>query len=113
MGVLVELFMIDVDDLVWCVDIVIEVIGGIELVCLLILVVMEYGVLVVMVNKVLLVEDGLMLYVVVDKYGVDLYFEVVVVGVILFVCLVCELFVGDCIWCVFGIVNGIINYVFD
>lgn len=71
------------------------------------------GVDVVMVNKVLFVIYGFELFEVVDCVGVFVYYEVVVVGVIFIICLLCDLFVGDCVVWIMGIVNGIINYIFD
>lgn len=96
-GVLIELLIDDIEEFVVCedVDIVVEVMGLVELLCKVILGVFECGKFVVMVNKVLFVIFIGELVQVVESVYVDLYFEVVVVGVILVICLFIQLLVGD------------------
>ena len=64
------------------VDVVIEVIGGIEPARSLILTALEHGASVVTANKALLAEDGPTLYAAADKAQRDLYFEAAVAGAI-------------------------------
>jgi homoserine dehydrogenase len=56
------------------VDLVIEVIGGIEPARTLILTALEHGASVVTANKALLAEDGARLFAAAEQAGVDLYF---------------------------------------
>ncbi|MGH3336101.1 MAG: hypothetical protein ACRDOZ_09810 [Nocardioides sp.] len=64
------------------VDLVIEVIGGIEPARSLILSALENGASVVTANKALLAEDGPTLFEAADKAGRDLYYEAAVAGAI-------------------------------
>ena len=64
------------------VDLVVEVIGGIEPARPLILAAMENGASVVTANKALLAEDGSTLFAAAEKAGRDLYFEAAVAGAI-------------------------------
>lgn len=92
-------------------DVVIEVIGGIEPARTLILSAMEHGASVVSANKALLAEDGATLYAAADKHSVDLYYEAAVAGAIPLLRPLRESLVGDKIRRVLGIVNGTTNFI--
>jgi homoserine dehydrogenase len=92
-------------------DVVIEVIGGIEPARTLILDAMEHGASVVTANKALLAEDGATLYAAADKHGVDLYYEAAVAGAIPLLRPLRESLVGDKVRRVLGIVNGTTNFI--
>src|SRR6478752_10850250 len=64
------------------VDLVVEVIGGIEPARSLILAALENGKSVVTANKALLAEDGPTLFEAAEKVGCDLYYEAAVAGAI-------------------------------
>jgi homoserine dehydrogenase len=93
------------------VDVVVEVIGGIEPARSLILAAMEHGCSVVTANKALLAEDGVTLYAAAEKYGVDLYYEAAVAGAIPLLRPLRESLAGDKVHRVLGIVNGTTNYI--
>jgi homoserine dehydrogenase len=93
------------------VDIVVEVIGGIEPARSLLLGAMEHGAAVVTANKALLAEDGATLYAAADKHGVDLYYEASVAGAIPLLRPLRESLAGDRVRRVLGIVNGTTNYI--
>ncbi|PSL06696.1 homoserine dehydrogenase [Haloactinopolyspora alba] len=95
------------------VDLVIEVIGGIEPARTLIHTAMERGASVVTANKALLAEDGVGLHTAADKHGVDLYYEAAVAGAIPLLRPLRESLAGDRIQRVLGIVNGTTNYILD
>ena len=93
------------------VDVVIEVIGGIEPARSLILAALEAGSSVVTANKALLAEDGATLFTAADKHGGDLYYEAAVAGAIPLLRPLRESLVGDKVRRVLGIVNGTTNYI--
>ncbi|HEU4675009.1 MAG TPA: homoserine dehydrogenase [Motilibacteraceae bacterium] len=93
------------------VDLVVEVIGGIEPARSLILAAMENGASVVSANKALLAEDGPTLHAAAEKHGVDLYYEASVAGAIPILRPLRESLVGDRVRKVLGIVNGTTNYI--
>jgi homoserine dehydrogenase len=95
------------------VDLVIEVIGGIEPARSLILTALQHGASVVTANKALLAEDGATLFTAAEQAGVDLYFEAAVAGAIPIIRPLRESLVGDEITSVIGIVNGTTNYILD
>jgi len=95
------------------VDLVIEVIGGIEPARPLILAALENGASVVTANKALLAEDGPTLYEAAEKAGRDLYFEAAVAGAIPILRPLRESLSGDRVTRVMGIVNGTTNYILD
>jgi homoserine dehydrogenase len=64
------------------VDVVVEVIGGIEPARGLILAALENGASVVTANKALLAEDGATLFEAAEKHAADLYYEAAVAGAI-------------------------------
>jgi homoserine dehydrogenase len=93
------------------VDVVIEVIGGIEPARSLILAALEAGSSVVTANKALLAEDGATLFTAADKHGGDLYYEAAVAGAIPLLRPLRESLAGDRVRRVLGIVNGTTNYI--
>ncbi|MCW2914676.1 MAG: Homoserine dehydrogenase [Actinomycetia bacterium] len=95
------------------VDIVIEVIGGIEPARALILAAMKTGKAVVSANKALLAEDGETIFGAAREYGMDLYYEASVAGAIPLLRPLRESLVGDHVQRVLGIVNGTTNYILD
>ncbi|HNV09930.1 MAG TPA: homoserine dehydrogenase [Propionibacteriaceae bacterium] len=101
--------LLDRDDL----DVVIEVIGGIEPARTLILQAIRRGASVVTANKALLAQDGETLFAAAERAGVDLYFEAAVAGAIPIIRPLRESLVGDEITTVMGIVNGTTNYILD
>lgn len=95
------------------VDLVVEVIGGIEPARSLILAALESGASVVTANKALLAEDGATLFEAAEKAGRDLYYEAAVAGAIPIIRPLRESLVGDTVTRVLGIVNGTTNYILD
>ncbi len=95
------------------VDIVVEVIGGIEPARSLVLAAIAAGSSVVTANKALLAAHGPELYSAAEAAGVDLYFEAAVAGAIPIIRPLRESLVGDEITTVMGIVNGTTNFILD
>jgi homoserine dehydrogenase len=95
------------------VDVVVEVIGGIEPARSLILAALEHGASVVTANKALLADDGPTLFEAADKAGRDLYYEAAVAGAIPIVRPLRESLAGDKVTRVLGIVNGTTNFILD
>ena len=95
------------------VDIVVEVIGGIEPARSLILAAMERGKPVVSANKALLAEHGEEIHRVSRDYGADLYYEAAVAGAIPILRPLRESLAGDTVHRVMGIVNGTTNFILD
>ena len=95
------------------VDLVIEVIGGIEPARSLILAALENGASVVTANKALLAEDGPTLFEAAEKAGRDLYYEAAVAGAIPILRPLRESLAGDKVTRVLGIVNGTTNFILD
>lgn len=93
------------------IDLIIELIGGIEPARSLLLAAMASGKSVVTANKTLLAEDGIALYDAAEKYKVDLYYEAAVAGAIPLLRPIRESMAGDQIERVLGIVNGTTNYI--
>jgi homoserine dehydrogenase len=93
------------------VDLVVEVIGGIEPVRSLLLAAFEAGRSVVSANKALLADDGVELHAAAAKAGVDLYYEAAVAGAIPLLRPLRESLAGDQLRRVVGIVNGTTNYI--
>ncbi len=108
-----SLFTTDAHELVGRgdIDVVVEVIGGIEPARSLLLKAMENGASVVTANKALLAEDGATLHAAAEKHGVDLYFEASVAGAIPLLRPLRESLAGDKVHRVLGIVNGTTNYI--
>ena len=95
------------------VDIVIEVIGGIEPARSLLLAAMKAGKSVVTANKALLAEHGEQIHAASRAYGADLYYEASVAGAIPLLRPLRESLAGDTVHRVLGIVNGTTNFILD
>ena len=93
------------------IDLVIEVIGGIDPAKDLILKALNNGKSVVTANKALLAKHGAELYAAADKANVDLYYEAAVAGAIPILRPLRESLVGDHVIRIMGIVNGTTNYI--
>ncbi|MFE6406133.1 homoserine dehydrogenase [Streptomyces sp. NPDC057837] len=95
------------------IDVVVEVIGGIEPARSLITTAFEHGASVVSANKALLAQDGAALHAVAGEHGKDLYYEAAVAGAIPLIRPLRESLAGDKINRVMGIVNGTTNFILD
>ena len=93
------------------VDLVVEVIGGIEPARTLLLAAIGAGKSVVSANKALLADDGVALHAAAAEAGVDLYYEAAVAGAIPLLRPLRESLAGDQLRRVVGIVNGTTNYI--
>lgn len=93
------------------IDLIIEVMGGIEPARSLILLAIENGKSVVTANKALLATHGDELYRAAEKKGVDLYYEAAVAGAIPILRTLRESLVGDYVTRITGIVNGTTNFI--
>ena len=93
------------------IDVVVEVIGGIDPTKGLLLTALERGAGVVTANKALLAEHGPELYQAADAAGADLYFEAAVAGAIPLIRPLRESLAGDRIVRIMGIVNGTTNFI--
>jgi homoserine dehydrogenase len=93
------------------VDLVIELLGGIEPARELILTALKNGKSVVTANKALLAKHGAELYAAADNANVDLYYEAAVAGAIPILRPLRESLVGDQVLKIMGIVNGTTNYI--
>ncbi len=112
-GITASLLTTDLEGLVTSpeVDVVVELMGGMEPARGLILAAMRRGASVVTANKALLAEDGATLYEAADAAGVDLYYEASVAGAIPLLRPLRESLVGDNVSRVLGIVNGTTNFI--
>jgi homoserine dehydrogenase len=110
-----ELFTTDALGLVTSgdIDVVVEVIGGIEPARSLIVAALEAGASVVTANKALLAEDASALFDAAEKAQRDLYFEAAVAGAIPIIRPLRESLAGDRVRRVLGIVNGTTNFILD
>ncbi|MER7668711.1 homoserine dehydrogenase [Kitasatospora sp. NPDC096128] len=95
------------------IDVVVEVVGGIEPSKSLILSAFEQGASVVSANKALLAKDGTELHAAAAAAGVDLYYEAAVAGAIPLLRPLRESLAGDKVNRVLGIVNGTTNFILD
>jgi homoserine dehydrogenase len=95
------------------IDVVVEVIGGIEPARSLIVAALESGASVVTANKALLAEDAATLFDAAEKAQRDLYFEAAVAGAIPIIRPLRESLAGDRVRRVLGIVNGTTNFILD
>lgn len=95
------------------VDIVVELIGGIEPARTVLLAALGAGKSVVTANKALLADHGAELFEAAANARVDLYFEAAVAGAIPIIRPLRESLVGDDITTVMGIVNGTTNFILD
>jgi homoserine dehydrogenase len=95
------------------VDIVVEVIGGIEPARSLLHAAMKAGKSVVTANKALLAEHGEEIHAVSRAFRADLYYEASVAGAIPLLRPLRESLAGDTVHRVLGIVNGTTNFILD
>ena len=93
------------------IDLVVEVIGGIEPARELIATALAGGKPVVTANKELLANVGVELYALADAHGVDLLFEAAVAGGIPLIRALRESLRGEPVARIMGIVNGTTNYI--
>ncbi|RVW05934.1 homoserine dehydrogenase [Rhodococcus spongiicola] len=112
-GVPEELLTTDAESLVTQddVDVVVEVIGGIELPRKLVLAALNAGKSVVTANKALLAEYTGELAEAAERQSVDLYFEAAVAGAIPVIRPLTQSLAGDRVDRVLGIVNGTTNFI--
>jgi homoserine dehydrogenase len=95
------------------VDIVIELIGGIEPARTLLLAALSAGKSVVTANKALVATDRAVLHKTASQAGADLYYEAAVAGAIPLLRPLRESLAGDAVQRVLGIVNGTTNFILD
>jgi homoserine dehydrogenase len=95
------------------VDIVVEVIGGLQPAESLLLAAMKTGKSVVTANKALLAEHGEQIHAASRAFGADLYYEASVAGAIPLLRPLRESLAGDTVHRVLGIVNGTTNFILD
>ncbi|WP_338783150.1 homoserine dehydrogenase [Streptomyces sp. DG1A-41] len=95
------------------IDVVVEVIGGIEPARTLITTAFEHGASVVSADKALLAQDGAALHAAAEEHDKDLYYEAAVAGAIPLIRPLRESLAGDKINRVMGIVNGTTNFILD
>lgn len=93
------------------VDIVVELIGGVEVADRLVRAALEAKKHVVTANKALLAERGGPLFALAEEQGRDLYFEAAVAGAIPVIRVIRESLASDHIRSVRGIINGTSNYI--
>ncbi|MGZ0219923.1 MAG: homoserine dehydrogenase, partial [Acidimicrobiales bacterium] len=93
------------------IDLIVEVIGGIEPARQLILRALELGKPVITGNKELLANHGAELYAAAEAAGVDLLFEAAVAGGIPLIRPLRESLIGEDVTRVMGIINGTTNYI--
>ncbi|MBL3666590.1 homoserine dehydrogenase [Streptomyces sp. M2CJ-2] len=94
-------------------DVVVEVIGGIEPARTLITTAFAHGASVVSANKALLAQDGAALHAAAQEHGKDLYYEAAVAGAIPLIRPLRESLAGDKVNRILGIVNGTTNFILD
>ncbi|RFU83228.1 homoserine dehydrogenase [Streptomyces triticagri] len=114
-GISAELITTDATALVkrGDIDVVVEVIGGIEPARGLITTAFEHGASVVSANKALLAQEGAALHAAAEEHGRDLYYEAAVAGAIPLIRPLRESLAGDKVDRVLGIVNGTTNFILD
>jgi homoserine dehydrogenase len=95
------------------VDIVVELIGGVEPAKSLLLAALDAGRSAVTANKALLASDGEALHKAASANGADLYYEASVAGAIPLLRALRESLAGDTVRRVLGIVNGTTNFILD
>jgi len=95
------------------VDIVVELIGGIEPARSLVLAALDAGRPVVTANKALLASEGTALHRAAGENGADLFYEASVAGAIPLLRALRESLAGDAVRRVLGIVNGTTNFILD
>ncbi|WP_327253845.1 homoserine dehydrogenase [Streptomyces sp. NBC_01244] len=114
-GIPEHLLTTDADELVarGDVDVVVEVIGGLDRARDLITSAFAHGASVVSANKALIAAEGAALHAGAAAHGVDLYYEAAVAGAIPLLRPLRESLAGDRVNRVLGIVNGTTNFVLD
>ncbi|WP_407552227.1 homoserine dehydrogenase [Streptomyces sp. Pv4-95] len=114
-GVPEHLITTDADELVRRpdVDVVIEVIGGIDRARDLITTAFAHGASVISANKALIAAEGAQLHAAAAAHGVDLSYEAAVAGAIPLLRPLRESLAGDRVRRVLGIVNGTTNFILD
>lgn len=112
-GILPGLLTDDPGSLVEQVDIVIEVMGGIEPTRELISRALGAGADVVTANKQLIAQHGVQLEATADRLGRTLLYEAAVVAAVPVLRVVSQALIGDEIRSIHGIVNGSTNYILD
>ena len=95
------------------VDLVVEVVGGIEPARSVLLAAMKNGKSIVTANKALLAEHGEEIHAASREFGADLYYEAAVAGAIPILRPLRESLAGDTVHRVLGIVNGTTNFILD
>ncbi|GAB3478935.1 homoserine dehydrogenase [Nocardiopsis coralliicola] len=95
------------------IDLVVEVIGGIEPARSLILAAVKAGKSVVTANKALLAEDGAAIHAAARESNVDVFYEASVAGAIPLLRPLRDSLAGDRVTRVMGIVNGTTNFILD
>jgi len=112
-GIAKKLLTSDADYIVndAAIEIIIEVMGGIEPARKLLLTAMKNGKSVITANKALLAKHGAELYDAASANGVDLYYEASVGGAIPILRPLRDSIVGDHVTRIMGIVNGTTNYI--
>src|SRR5277367_1863423 len=95
------------------IDIVVEVVGGIEPARSVLLAAMKNGKSIVSANKALLAEHGEEIHAASRAFGADLYYEAAVAGAIPLLRPLRESLAGDTVHRVLGIVNGTTNFILD
>jgi homoserine dehydrogenase len=95
------------------VDLVVEMIGGLEPARSLLLAAMGAGKSVVTANKALLGADGAVMHAAAREHGADLFYEAAVAGAIPLLRPLRESLAGDAVRRVLGIVNGTTNFILD
>ena len=93
------------------VDIVVELIGGVEVADRLVRAALQAKKHVVTANKALLAERGKALFELAEENGCDLYFEAAVAGAIPVIRVIRESLASDELRSVRGIINGTSNYI--
>ena len=93
------------------VDVVVELIGGVEIADRLVRAALDAKKHVVTANKALLAERGAALFALAEANGCDLYFEAAVAGAIPVIRVIRESLASDRIDSVRGIINGTSNYI--
>ena len=93
------------------IDVVVELIGGIDRAFDLVKTSLENGKAVVTGNKALLAEHGQELFAIAEKHGKPIYYEAAVAGGIPIIKTVQESLIGNHIQSVAGIINGTCNYI--
>ena len=93
------------------VDVVVELIGGVEVADRLVRAALDAEKHVVTANKALLAERGDALFALAEERGRDLYFEAAVAGAIPVIRVIRESFASDHLRSVRGIINGTSNYI--